>query len=102
LPVTPALLYLIDAIAGARQLFLSKGLLAESLNMAKPEDYYTQCEKLLFTDFALQCDKIGLKRNSITFKTIMRIAEKSQEMQIFTDMNKCEFEKLSKLYVFNP
>lgn len=94
-PVTAALLSLVGALHGAKQMFLNETTLAEHIGTELPDDYWKRCRALFYGVYAENVKAIGLHANEITFETLMR-------MKVPPEVMATDFAELPKTFAFNP
>ncbi len=93
--VTSALLSFVAILHALRQLYINETSLAEDFGARPKIDFLKEFENKFTTDYAAEADKIGLKRNRITFEALMR-------MEWPEEVLNTSFSELPKRYAFNP
>jgi len=95
IPITGALLALIQAVQAAKKMYISETSMAKHLGLPEPQNYWERCKTLFFETYAAQADAIGLPRTLQTFGAVM-------EVEITAELRSTLFDELPKRFVFDP
>ncbi|MGO3701155.1 hypothetical protein ACTXK7_07315 [Vreelandella alkaliphila] len=100
IPFTIELLHLCHIMHTSRSIFISESSIAEGLGLPAPKDWDTRCRELFFRQYADICDRIGLKRNEITYRTIAW--DSHNNTNLMKELDTTSADDLPKRFSFEP